>query len=195
MKASVAVETSSVEATALIHEHQDAVIGYLTVLLHDEDDAQDVFGRVVEDVLRGWQTFRHDCAPRTWLYTIARNAALRYVDRAWREREEPISEHPEVLELPEQRRTSTAPRYRSAKRKVDMLRAHLSEVDQTLLTLRLDRDMEWSDIAHVLTEGAKPSAAELARTAARLRKRFQRLKDELTELAKTFGFFDEAEAR
>jgi DNA-directed RNA polymerase specialized sigma24 family protein len=56
------------------------------------------------------------------------------------------------------------------------LRAELSPEDQTLLTLRVDRDLPWGDVADILDE-AEPA----------LRKRFERLKLRLRELARTHG--------
>lgn len=174
----------------LLEQHQGEVLGYLTVLLRHEDDAYEVFSRIAEDVLRGWEAFRHDCAPTTWLYAITRNAALAHLKRPWPRREVPLSKHPAISEVPAPVRTHTEPRYRSAERKVDWLRSHLSEPDQSLLTLRLDRGMEWRDIVLVLNPQCHPG--ELDRESARLRKRFERLKQEMAALARKHGLFDDA---
>jgi RNA polymerase sigma-70 factor (ECF subfamily) len=72
------------------------------------------------------------------------------------------------------------------------LREKLEPDDQMLLILRVDRQMEWRDLALVMSEEADPSAARpdddvLDREAARLRKRFERAKSELKRLAKESG--------
>jgi RNA polymerase sigma-70 factor (ECF subfamily) len=57
-----------------------------------------------------------------------------------------------------------------------------SEEDQTLLVLRVDRNLAWRDIAQViLGEDARPS--DLTRKSTALRKQFERVKDRLRALA------------
>jgi RNA polymerase sigma-70 factor (ECF subfamily) len=60
-----------------------------------------------------------------------------------------------------------------------------------LLVLRVDRNLEWNDLARVLAEGDDGTApladADVTREAARLRKRFQLLKEKLREMAKREG--------
>ena len=50
--------------------------------------------------------------------------------------------------------------------------------EQSLLTLRVDRGMSWAEIAHILDEGAGEPA---------LRKRFERVKRKLRDLAAAEG--------
>jgi RNA polymerase sigma-70 factor, ECF subfamily len=59
--------------------------------------------------------------------------------------------------------------------------------------LRIDRGLSWSDLARVLHEGEEDAALDdeaLAREAARLRKRFQLVKDKLREMAKKEGLLE-----
>jgi len=58
------------------------------------------------------------------------------------------------------------------------LRAALDPDDQTLLILRIDRKLPWRDIARIL-EPTATTPEQLDRTSATLRKRLERLKDEL----------------
>lgn len=51
--------------------------------------------------------------------------------------------------------------------------------DRMLLVLRLDREMSWTEVARVLTDDA--ADADVSREAARLRKRFERVKAKLAE--------------
>ena len=62
--------------------------------------------------------------------------------------------------------------------RVERLRAQLDADEQALLTLRIDKRMDWKDIAFVMLfdEGALPAEDEAVREAARLRKRFQLVK-------------------
>ncbi|HZJ66037.1 MAG TPA: hypothetical protein VFD36_21170, partial [Kofleriaceae bacterium] len=62
------------------------------------------------------------------------------------------------------------------------IRTELDDDDQTLLILRVDRNLAWRDIAQVLLgEDARPG--ELTRKAATLRKQYERVKVRLRELA------------
>ena len=58
------------------------------------------------------------------------------------------------------------------------------EEDRTLLVLRVDRALEWEEVARVTLGVAEPDATLLKRETERLRKRFQLLKDELKGRAK-----------
>lgn len=70
------------------------------------------------------------------------------------------------------------------KDKIRALRERLPQEDQTLLILFVDRNLPWREIAMVVHEqGEQLDDAALDREAARLRKRFERVKSELKALA------------
>jgi RNA polymerase sigma-70 factor, ECF subfamily len=68
---------------------------------------------------------------------------------------------------------------RTAKRTpLEQLRDELPEEDRAILILRVDRGLDWRELAMILAEGSGGSDrlqddAALKREAARLRKRFQ----------------------
>jgi RNA polymerase sigma-70 factor (ECF subfamily) len=73
------------------------------------------------------------------------------------------------------------------------LRQHLPPDDQALLVLRVNRRLDWREIAHIMLDGAETADdAVLAREAARLRKRFQLVKERLRELAQAEGLLGQA---
>ena len=85
------------------------------------------------------------------------------------------------LETP--RREATAGYLRTdVKQHVRSLRSQLDPDDQLLLVLRVDKDLGWRDIAMVML-GPDAADVELARHAAALRKRFERVKLRLRALA------------
>ena len=67
-------------------------------------------------------------------------------------------------------------------RLVEEFRRQLDEDDQTLLVLRVDRNLAWRDIALVLL-GEEADPEDVTRKAATLRKQFERVKERLRELA------------
>jgi RNA polymerase sigma-70 factor (ECF subfamily) len=64
---------------------------------------------------------------------------------------------------------------------VRRLREELDPDEQTLLVLRIDRDMAWDEIAEVI-HGPGADPRERTRQTASLRKRFERTKDRLRAL-------------
>jgi hypothetical protein len=89
-------------------------------------------------------------------------------------------------------RSRTQPWLRTEiKDKVRMLRDSLGDDDRTLLTLRVDRDLAWEDIARVMLGVEDPEPKQVTRETVRLRKRFQLLKADLRKKALEAGLLDE----
>ena len=94
------------------------------------------------------------------------------------------------MNLAAQVRTETLSAFRSAKRNaVERLRDELPEEDRALLVLRVDRRLEWREVAIALAESSPRAEgledeAALKREAARLRKRFQLVTLRLRALAR-----------
>ena len=169
------------------------ILGYLLAVLRDDQRAQDVYSDFAEDVVRGLGAFRFESSVRTWVYTVARHACSRHLAREKRRRTVALSAAPEALDVVAQPRTPTPPHARTTIRDgIERLRASLRPDDQTLLILRVDRDMAWLDIARVLTEpGTHPDEADLRAHSAKLRKRFERLKERLRAMAAEERLLDE----
>jgi len=95
-----------------------------------------------------------------------------------------------IFELAERVRSSTLAHLRTdVKSEVRRLREELPEPDQMLLILRVDKDLEWDEVAAALVDDDLP-ADELKREAARLRKRFQLVTEKLRSLARERGILD-----
>jgi RNA polymerase sigma-70 factor (ECF subfamily) len=128
------------------------------------------------------------------MYTLARNAASRYVTNPHNrpERNLSVSAHTSVSALIHQARSPTQAHQRTeTKDRVRALRQQLSIEDQTLLLLHVDRGLSWRDLAIVMHEDGEQLEGEaLTREASRLRKRFERLKSELRELAVAEGLIE-----
>ena len=82
------------------------------------------------------------------------------------------------------------------KSKMATLMSALPVDDQMLLGLRLDKRMAWSDLVRVLHDGAEPLSDELVkRESARLRKRFQLVKERLAAAAREAGIVSTSSRR
>lgn len=166
-----------------LERYADELFGFVNGLARDRTQAEDAFSAACERMWRGLPKFRWDSTFRVWAYRIARNEFLRTTRDVARARKAiPISQVASVQKVVDRIRSST-PMYErtEVKDKFAQLREQLDPEDHMLLGLRIDRKMAWADIAKVLaaTED-EPSARELAA----LRKRFERLKVKLRELAK-----------
>ena len=167
------------------------ILGILAAHLRSTSDAGEVFSLFAEDLWRGLPGFQWRCSLRAWAHRIARNAAVRWATAGDRrpERNVPI-ESSSVLELAEQVRSSTLVYLRTdVKSEIRRLREELPEIDQMLLILRIDKAMEWPEIAAALAD-EDLARDDLKRESARLRKRFQLAAQKLRVLARERGLLD-----
>lgn len=163
------------------------VYGFLVSRLRDADTAHDAFGQTCEDLCRSITTFEWRCSLRTWIYKLARSAASRQL--RGQKVDVPLSE---ISDLAEQARSRTREYLRTeVKDRFAALREELSAEDQTLLILRVDRGLDWLEIAEVLSDGDL-SADERGRASARLRQRFKTVKDRLRSRAVEVGLLEQA---
>jgi len=168
-------------ATEAIRGYGPQVLGYLTAVLKDEDDARDVFSQFAEDLWRGLPGFRRECSLRAWAFKIAWHAASRHARDPYRRRHRPIltTEASKIAASVRSTMSTYAPGGRADR--LLKLREALDPEEQTLLILRVDKGLSWEDVAQVLATEGTPVAS----TA--LRKRFERLKDKLARLAREQG--------
>jgi RNA polymerase sigma-70 factor, ECF subfamily len=169
-------------ATIALDAYGSELMGYVVAMLRNAADADDVFATVGESLWKSLPAFRWDSSFRTYAYTIARHAALKHIRNAGVRRTEAMSPSIEPVAV-DRSRTATYLRTET-KDKVATLRAQLDPDDQTLLILRVNRQLGWNEIAKIMAD--EPIDDETAtKRAAALRKRFERLKKELREKATT----------
>ncbi len=179
-------------ATFLVRTYGPEIYGFLVSHLRDETAAADVFSVFTEDLWRGLPGFEGRSSLRVWAYALAKNAASRHLAAPHRRRARniPLSQAGELAELADAVRTETLPYLRTdAKSKLAELREQLSPDERALLVLRVDRALDWIDVARILFQQEDPSPmvrreADLKKEAARVRKRFQALKEKVRRLAK-----------
>jgi len=183
VKELLAVGDRRAAATLALREYGPKILGYLQVVLRDEADAADAFSTFAENLWRGLDGWRGEASLRTWSYKLAWNAAIHLRDEAWRRRGRRFRPN-EASQLADEIRTRTVVKLEQQAAQLAALRAELSHEEQTLLVLRIDQALAWEEIAEVLaTPEARPDTATL-------RKRFERLKERLTLLAREQGLVD-----
>ena len=180
------LEVSDLQSAAatIIRGYGPAILGYLAALARDEDRADDAFSQFCEDLWRGLPGFRRDASVRTWAYKLAWHAFLRNEREAFRRRGRPIATEEMSLLAAEVRATTALYLRSEAKDAVARLREQLTPAEQSLLVLRIDRGLSWSEVAWVMSTPAEHLDAQ---TVA---KRFQRVKAKLRELAEAAGLLE-----
>ena len=171
-------------AAAILREYGPSILAYLGALAREADRADDAFSQFCEDLWRGLGGFRRDASIRTWIYQLAWHAWLRCEREPYRRRARPLGTE-ELSRLAAEVRSTTALHLRSeAKDAVARLRKQLTPGEQSLLVLRIDRGLSWSEVASVMST---PEEHLDAQTAA---KRFQRVKEKLRKLAEDAGLLE-----
>jgi RNA polymerase sigma-70 factor (ECF subfamily) len=166
--------------TTILRGYGPEILGYLIAVLRNEDRAGDAFSIFSENLWNGLGSFKRGSSIRTWAYRIAYNAALRVVRDPQRRRAAPLGTS-QVDAIVAEIRTQTALHLRTEKKAaIQALREELTEDEQTLLILRIDRNLDWREVAQIL---------DLEEPA--LRKRFERVRDKLRTLAVERGLLTE----
>jgi RNA polymerase sigma-70 factor, ECF subfamily len=166
-------------ATVVIAGLGPELMGFLAVMTRDLDEANEVFAELCVRIWRGLPGFRWESSLRTWAYVVARHALHDHAEQraAWRGRHAAMPEDSELHALITRVRLETTTRLRNERQgRAARLRARLSPDEQALLTLRVDRGLPWADVARVL--GVEGDGA-----VATLRKRYQRLMEDLKKMA------------
>jgi RNA polymerase sigma-70 factor, ECF subfamily len=177
-------------ATLAIEAHADDIQSFLAARLRSPSDGQEVFSMFAEDLWIGLPRFEWRCSMRTWVYTLARNAANRYAIAPHHRRERKLSpsDASQLSGLIDRARTATQIHQRTdIKDRFRALRERLGPDEQMLLILRIDRDMAWRDIAMAMAGDTNLDDETISRESARLRKLFERVKTELKRMAQDEG--------
>lgn len=186
MRAAFDAADFSEVATLIVNHYGGEIQSFLNARLRSATDGDDAFSMFVEDMWTGLPEFGWRSSARGWAYAIARNAAnrLRASPLQQRKCNLSLSELASLSSLIARSRSATQAHLRTdAKDRVRALREQLEPDDQMLLILRVDKGMGFRELALVMND----QCANLGEEAARLRKRFERVKGRIRELARAEG--------
>jgi RNA polymerase sigma-70 factor (ECF subfamily) len=191
IRAALEAQNLPAAATRALEAYSQEILSFLVARLHSKSDADEAFSMFAEDFWKGLPSFGFRCSVRGWMYAVARNAGNRYASSPERRpaRNLTLSAEGSASQLVDRVRSATEVHLRTdVKDKVRALRERLDPEDQTLLILHVDRGLAWRELAMVMhADGERLEGGELERETARLRKRFERVKAELKELATKEG--------
>lgn len=158
------------------------ILGYFVLVLRNDDAADEVYAQFCEDLWAGIETFRGEARFRTWAFQIAHNALCTYRKDPYVRRGRRLATA-EIAALTAGVRTGT-PLFQqtTVKSAIERLRERLEPDERALLALRVDQRLAWREVAQVMTADGNVNEAAL-------RKRFERIKERLRELARDEGLF------
>ncbi len=166
-------------ATEALRVYGPEIYALLSSVHRHDGDGDDVFSLFCENLWRGLPGFQARSSFRTWAYAVAWHASSRF--RGQLARREPLIEDAQLAALAIAVRTTTGSRLRKERHsRVRELRETLPAEDQMLLVLRIERELDWKDVSRVMCPDLEDEAVD--RESARLRKRFQLVKDRLREM-------------
>jgi len=169
-------------ATDALKAYGPEIYALLASIHRAEDDAADVFSLFCEQLWKGLPGFAGRSSFRTWAYAIAWHASSRIRQQQATRREVIISDS-QFSSLAAAVRTSTGSHLRNERRnRLRELRETLPPEDQILLVLRVERELDWKDLSRVMNPEVELDDDMLTRESARLRKRFQSVKERLRAL-------------
>jgi RNA polymerase sigma-70 factor (ECF subfamily) len=184
-------------ATALLEGYGRELLGFLIAHLRDRDAAAEVFSQFTEELWKALDGFRWESSVRVWCYTLVRRTASHYIKDARRRRgrQVSLSRAGPLSAIEEKIRTATLAAVRTeTKGRIAKLRETLPPEDQLLILLRINRKLEWKEIAVVMaSEGEATPDTVLAKEAVRLRKRYQLATEKLRRMAVEQGLVGRAD--
>lgn len=178
--------------TILLTAYGPELLGFLFNRLGDQTAAETCFAELAERIWRKLGQLQWRTTARAWCYAVARTAVADYRRKPEQQahRRVDLADAPEVLTAVHRVRTATRPYLRTTvKRAFSALRDELSEADQIMVGLRLDRELSWKELAQAMADVELDGPA-LDREAARLRKRFETVKTEFAQKAQQRGLLD-----
>jgi len=181
IKGHLANQDFATAATVALDKLGPQILGYLGSQLRDDDAAYDVFGHFCEELWKSIAKFRGDSSFKTWAYKLVMHSISRYQRDGFRRRGVALASG-ELSALVEQVRSATPPFKRTeVKDAITRLRESLEPEEQTLLFLRIDQGLSWTEVAEIVAAKGEPVEP------AALRKRFERAKTKLRKLAEEQG--------
>lgn len=174
-------------ATLAMEAYGSEIFSFIVALHDNQGDAAEVFSVFSERLWKGLPQFAGRSSLRTWAYTIARNASLTFREQRANKREELVTNSAFEDTVARVRTSTWSQLRREALDRFQQLRATLPAEDQMLLILRVERELEWKDLARMMASDDSLEGEPLRRETARLRKRFQLIKERLRAEAAAQG--------
>lgn len=138
----------------LVNLHQRSVIGTVTRMLNNVEDAHDVAQQVFIRVWRSAARYEPSAKFTTWLFTIMRNLVFNELRRRGRKKEVSVEgqeeEHHQQLAAPTRDNPDVVSQQAELERAIDVAIQSLPEKQRLAVSLRRYEDMPYEEICVVL---------------------------------------------
>lgn len=140
--------------TAIIQKYQEKLYWHIRRMVIDHDDTNDVLQNVFIKVWKGLENFREDSRLYTWLYRIATNECLSFLEQQKRRSAVSLSDMEEGLS--QQVRADSHFDAGKLEWKLQLAIQHLPEKQRLVFNLRYYDEMPYEEMSRVLdtSEGA-----------------------------------------
>lgn len=140
--------------TAIIKKYQEKLYWHIRRMVVQHEDANDVFQNVCIKIWKGLENFREDAQLYTWLYRIATNESLTYLEQQKRKSSLSIDseENPVISKLQAEKDFDAT----KAEWKLQMAVQQLPEKQRLVFNLRYYDEMPYEEMSKILdtSEGA-----------------------------------------
>ena len=140
--------------TAIIKKYQEKLYWHVRRLVVDHDDANDVLQNVFIKVWKGLENFREDSQLYTWLYRIATNESLTFLEQ--QKKRGTISLDEEVVGLSNKVRADSNFDANKLEWRLQVAIQQLPEKQRVVFNLRYYDEMPYQEMSRILetSEGA-----------------------------------------
>lgn len=147
-------ETKEKAFTAIIKKYQEKLYWHIRRMVVDHDDANDVLQNVFIKVWKGLENFREDSQLYTWLYRIATNESLTFLDQ--QKRKSSVSLDEVEAGLSNKIKADEGFDAQKLEWKLQLAIQQLPEKQRAVFTLRYFDEMPYEEMSRVLetSEGA-----------------------------------------
>lgn len=147
-------ETKEVAYTAIIRKYQERLYWHIRRLVVDHEDANDVLQNVFIRVWNGLQNFKEESQLYTWLYRIATNESLTFIEQ--QKKRSAVSLSDVESGLSNKIRSDSHFDSKKLEWKLQLAIQQLPEKQRVVFTLRYYEEMPYEEMSRVLetSEGA-----------------------------------------
>ncbi len=147
-------ETKEKAFTVIIKKYQEKLYWHVRRMVVDHDDANDVLQNVFIKVWKGLENFREDSQLYTWLYRIATNESLTFLDQ--QKRKSSVSFDEVEAGLSNKIKADEGFDAQKLEWKLQLAIQQLPEKQRAVFTLRYYDEMPYEEMSRVLetSEGA-----------------------------------------
>jgi len=132
----------------IVRKYQQRLYHHIKRMVTDHEDANDVLQNTFIKVWKGLHSFREDSQLYTWLYRIASNESITFINKRKKRKATSIEEVHEISELSNS--GSVSPHPDQMEMKIQKAIDALPEQQKMVFSLRYFDEMKYEDMSEVL---------------------------------------------